>query len=214
MKFFIDTANIDEIKTANDLGILAGVTTNPSLVAKEGVSFHDRLQDITNMITDRSVSAEVIALDAPGMIEEGKELASIAPNITIKVPMTFEVLKAVKAFSDMNITTNVTLIFNANQALMAARAGATYVSPFIGRLDDIGQNGIELVEQIATIFDIHDIPTEIIAASIRHPQHVIQAAEAGADIATIPLKVIEQLISHPLTDQGIEKFLADWNKQS
>ena len=214
MKFFIDTANIDEIKTANDLGILAGVTTNPSLVAKEGVSFHDRLQDITNMITDRSVSAEVIALDAPGMIEEGKELASIAPNITIKVPMTFEGLKAVKAFSDMNITTNVTLIFNANQALMAARAGATYGSPFIGRLDDIGQNGIELVEQIATIFDIHDIPTEIIAASIRHPQHVIQAAEAGADIATIPLKVIEQLISHPLTDQGIEKFLADWNKQS
>ena len=214
MKFFIDPANIDEIKTANDLGILAGVTTNPSLVAKEGVSFHDRLQDITNMITDRSVSAEVIALDAPGMIEEGKELASIAPNITIKVPMTFEGLKAVKAFSDMNITTNVTLIFNANQALMAARAGATYVSPFIGRLDDIGQNGIELVEQIATIFDIHDIPTEIIAASIRHPQHVIQAAEAGADIATIPLKVIEQLISHPLTDQGIEKFLADWNKQS
>ena len=214
MKFFIDTANIDEIKTANDLGILAGVTTNPSLVAKEGVSFHDRLQDITKMITDRSVRAEVIALDAPGMIEEGKELASIAPNITIKVPMTFEGLKAVKAFSDMNITTNVTLIFNANQALMAARAGATYVSPFIGRLDDIGQNGIELVEQIATIFDIHDIPTEIIAASIRHPQHVIQAAEAGADIATIPLKVIEQLISHPLTDQGIEKFLADWNKQS
>src|SRR5699024_2850924 len=135
--------------------------------------------DITNMITDRSVSAEVIALDAPGMIEEGKELASIAPNITIKVPMTFEGLKAVKAFSDMNITTNVTLIFNANQALMAARAGATYVSPFIGRLYDIGQNGIELVEQIATIFDIHDIPTEIIAASIRHPQHVIQAAEAA-----------------------------------
>ena len=214
MKFFIDTANIDEIKTANDLGILAGVTTNPSLVAKEGVSFHDRLQDITNMITDRSVSSEVIALDAPCMIEEGKERASIAQNITIKVPMTFEGLKAVKAFSDMNITTNVTLIFNANQALMAARAGATYVSPFIGRLDDIGQNGIELVEQIATIFDIHDIPTEIIAASIRHPQHVIQAAEAGADIATIPLKVIEQLISHPLTDQGIEKFLADWNKQS
>jgi len=213
MKFFIDTANIEEIRTANDLGILAGVTTNPSLVAKEGVSFHDRLRDITNIITDRSVSAEVIALDAPGMIAEGKKLASIAPNITIKVPMTFEGLKAVKAFSDLNITTNVTLIFNANQALMAARAGATYVSPFIGRLDDIGQNGIELIEQIATIFDIHDIPTEIIAASIRHPQHVIQAAEAGSDIATIPLKVIEQLISHPLTDQGIEKFLADWNKQ-
>src|SRR5699024_8968776 len=148
-------------------------------------------------------------LDAPGMIEEGEELASIAPNITIKVPMTFEGLKAGKGFSDMNITTNLTLIFNANQALMAARSDATYVAQFIGRLDDIGQNGIELVEQIATIFDIHDIPTEIIAASIRHPQHVIQAAEAGADIATIPLKVIEQLISHPLTDQGIEKFLAD-----
>src|SRR5699024_1259183 len=213
MKFFIDTANIEEIRTANDLGILAGVTTNPSLVAKEGVSFHDRLRDITNIITDRSVSAEVIALDASGMIGEGKKLASIAPNITIKVPMTFEGLKAVKAFSDLNITTNVTLIFNANQALMAARAGATYVSPFIGRLDDIGQNGIELIEQIATIFDIHDIPTEIIAASIRHPQRVIQAAEAGSDVATIPLKVIEQLISQPLTDQGIEKFLADWNKQ-
>src|SRR5690625_4654003 len=205
MKFFIDTANIDEIKTANDLGILAGVTTNPSLVAKEGVSFHDRLQDITNMITDRSVSAEVIALDAPGMIEEGKELASIAPNITIKVPMTFEGLKAVKAFSDMNITTNVTLIFNANQALMAARAGATYVSPFIGRLDDIGQNGITLVSTISAIFDRHHISTEIIAASIRHPLHVTDAALNGAHIATIPYNILAKLVQHPLTDQGISQ---------
>src|SRR5699024_845268 len=213
MKFFIDTANIEEIRTANDLGILAGVTTNPSLVAKEGVSFHDRLRDITNIITDRSVSAEVIALDAPGMIAEGKKLASIAPNITIKVPMTFEGLKAVKAFSDLNITTNVTLIFNANQALLAARAGATYVSPFLGRLDDIGQDGMELVATIAEMFNRHNISTEIIAASIRHPLHVTDAALNGAHIATIPFKVLSKLVQHPLTDKGIEQFLADWNKQ-
>src|SRR5690606_38762922 len=182
MKFFIDTANIDDIRAANALGILDGVTTNPSLVAKEGVSFHDRLREITEEVSG-SVSAEVIAEDAEGMIEEGKELAAIAPNITIKVPMTLEGLKAVKAFSDMNIKTNVTLIFNANQALLAARAGASYVSPFLGRLDDIGHQGMELVATIAEIFDIHDIDTEIIAASIRHPMHVVDAALHGAHIA-------------------------------
>lgn len=213
MRFFIDTANIDEIKQAEALGILSGVTTNPSLVAKEGVSFHDRLREITSIVTEGSVSAEVIALDAPGMIEEGKELSAIAPNITVKVPMTLEGLKAVKAFTELKIKTNVTLIFNANQALLAARAGATYVSPFIGRLDDIGHDGIALIHQIAEIFDIHGIETQIIAASIRHPQHVIEAASHGADIATIPLKVIEQLVSHPLTDKGIETFLKDWENR-
>ncbi|WP_404455905.1 fructose-6-phosphate aldolase [Virgibacillus necropolis] len=211
MKFFIDTANIDDIRSANALGVLAGVTTNPSLVAKEGVSFHERLKEITEEVSG-SVSAEVIAEDAEGMIEEGKELATIAPNITVKVPMTLEGLKAVKAFSDLNIKTNVTLIFNANQALLAARAGASYVSPFLGRLDDIGQNGMDLVATIAGIFDRHGIDTEIIAASIRHPLHVTDAALNGAHIATIPYKVLGQLVKHPLTDQGIEKFLADWNK--
>lgn len=212
MKFFIDTANMEEIRAANALGILAGVTTNPSLVAKEGVSFHDRLKEITKEVSG-SVSAEVISEDALGMIEEGKELAAIAPNITVKVPMTLEGLKAVKAFSDQGIKTNVTLIFNANQALLAARAGATYVSPFLGRLDDIGQDGMTLVATIAEIFDLHDIKTEIIAASIRHPLHVTDAAMNGAHIATIPYKVLAQLVKHPLTDQGIEKFLSDWKKQ-
>ncbi|WP_339148081.1 MULTISPECIES: fructose-6-phosphate aldolase [unclassified Sutcliffiella] len=212
MKFFIDTANLEEIKEAHALGLLAGVTTNPSLVAKENISFEDRLREITAFV-EGSVSAEVIALDAEGMIEEGKALAAIAPNITVKVPMTPDGLKAVKAFSDLNIKTNVTLIFNANQALMAARAGATYVSPFLGRLDDIGQNGMDLVSTIADIFAVHDIPTEIIAASIRHPMHITEAALKGAHIATVPYKVLMQLFGHPLTDQGIEKFLADWNNR-
>ncbi|ART78284.1 fructose-6-phosphate aldolase [Sutcliffiella horikoshii] len=212
MKFFIDTANLEEIKEAHALGLLAGVTTNPSLVAKENISFEDRLREITSFV-EGSVSAEVIALDADGMIEEGKALAAIAPNITVKVPMTPDGLKAVKAFSDLNIKTNVTLIFNANQALMAARAGATYVSPFLGRLDDIGQNGMDLVATIADIFTVHDIPTEIIAASIRHPMHITDAALNGAHIATVPYKVLMQLFHHPLTDQGIEKFLADWNNR-
>ncbi|QFT90958.1 Transaldolase [Bacillus sp. THAF10] len=212
MKFFIDTANLEEIKEAHALGILDGVTTNPSLVAKENISFEDRLREITALV-EGSVSAEVIALDAEGMIEEGKALAAIAPNITVKVPMTPEGLKAVKVFSELNIKTNVTLIFNANQALLAARAGATYVSPFLGRLDDIGQNGLDLITTIADIFAIHDIPTEIIAASIRHPMHITEAALKGAHIATVPYKVILQLFNHPLTDQGIEKFLADWNNR-
>ena len=209
MKFFIDTANIEEIRAANALGILDGVTTNPTLVAKEGVSFHERLKEITNEVSG-SVSAEVISEDAEGMIEEGKVLATIAPNITIKVPMTLEGLKAVKTFTDLNIKTNVTLIFNANQALLAARAGATYVSPFLGRLDDIGHEGMELVRTIAEIFRIHEIDTEIIAASIRHPVHVTEAARSGAHIATVPYSVLEQLVKHPLTDQGIDRLLHDW----
>ncbi|MBO8175949.1 fructose-6-phosphate aldolase [Aeribacillus pallidus] len=211
MKFFIDTANLAEIKEAHELGILAGVTTNPSLVAKENVSFHDRLREITSFVSG-SVSAEVIATDAEGMIKEGKELAQIAPNITIKVPMTPDGLKAVHAFSKEGIKTNVTLVFSANQALLAARAGATYVSPFLGRLDDIGHDGLDLIEKIAHIFDIHGIETEIIAASIRHPQHVTEAALRGAHIATVPYKVLMQLFKHPLTDKGIEAFLADWNQ--
>ncbi|WP_026585102.1 fructose-6-phosphate aldolase [Bacillus sp. J33] len=213
MKFFIDTANMEEIKEAFSLGVVAGVTTNPSLVAKEkNVSFPDRLREITDLVPG-SVSAEVIALDAEGMIKEGKELAAIAPNITIKVPMTPDGLKAVSAFSQEGIKTNVTLIFSANQALLAARAGATYVSPFLGRLDDIGHNGLDLISTIAEIFAIHDIDTEIIAASIRHPQHVTDAALRGAHIATVPYKVIKQLFNHPLTDKGIEAFLADWNSR-
>ncbi|ACB62178.1 MULTISPECIES: fructose-6-phosphate aldolase [Exiguobacterium] len=212
MRFFIDTANVEDIKKAHKMGILDGVTTNPSLVAKEGVDFHTRLREICEIVGDVSVSAEVIALDAEGMIREGKELAQIAPNITVKVPMTPAGLEAVAALSKENITTNVTLIFNPNQALLAARAGATYVSPFLGRLDDIGQDGMGLVETIAQIFVIHDIPTQIIAASVRNPVHVTNAALAGADIATIPLNVIESLTQHPLTTQGIERFLADWEK--
>lgn len=212
MKFFIDTANVEDIREADDLGVLAGVTTNPSLVAKEGVAFHDRLREITKVITDRSVSAEVISEDAKGMVAEGKELAAIAPNITVKIPMTLEGLKAVKALSEENIETNVTLIFNANQALLAARAGATYVSPFLGRLDDIGHDGIQLIRSIADIFNRAHVETEIIAASIRHPLHVEQAALNGAHIATIPFKVLAQLVKHPLTDKGIEQFLSDWEK--
>ncbi len=211
MKFFIDTANVNEIKEANELGVLAGVTTNPSLVAKEGVDFHERIREICNVV-EGPVSAEVISLEADKMIEEGKELAKIAPNVVVKVPMTTEGLKAVKAFSDLGIRTNVTLVFSAVQALLAARAGATYVSPFLGRLDDIGHNGMDLIRQIAEIFAIHGIETEIIAASVRHSVHVTDAALNGAHIATIPANVIASLVKHPLTDQGIEKFLADWEK--
>lgn len=209
MKFFIDTANFEEIKEAHSWGILSGVTTNPSLVAKENISFHDRLKEITALVPG-SVSAEVIALDAEGMIKEGRELAAIAPNITVKLPMTPEGLKACSVFAAEGIKTNVTLIFSANQALMAARAGATYVSPFIGRLDDIGQDGLALIETIADIFTFHNIDTEIIAASIRSPQQVTNGALAGAHISTVPFKVLQQLFSHPLTDKGIEQFLKDW----
>jgi transaldolase len=214
MKFFIDTANIEEIREANALGLLSGVTTNPSLVAKEkNISFPDRLKEITELVSG-SVSAEVIALDYDGMIKEGLELAAIAPNITIKVPMTPDGLKAVKTFTEKGIKTNVTLIFSANQALMAARAGATYVSPFLGRLDDIGQDGLKLISDIADIFAIHGIESEIIAASIRHPMHVTEAALKGAHIATVPYKVIMGMFHHPLTDKGIEAFLKDWAGRS
>ncbi|HEY4566478.1 fructose-6-phosphate aldolase [Planococcaceae bacterium Storch 2/2-2] len=210
MKFFIDTANLEQIEEAKQWGILSGVTTNPSLVAKEGVSFHDRLREITPLGFE-SVSAEVIALDAEGMIEEGIELSKIAPNITVKLPMTKDGLAACRALTEQGIDTNVTLIFSANQALLAARAGATYVSPFIGRLDDIGQDGVDLVASIAELFKTHDLPTQIIAASIRHPQHVLRAARAGAHIATIPFPVFDQLFNHPLTTSGIDQFMADWH---
>jgi len=213
MKFFIDTANLDEICEVHELGLLSGVTTNPSLVAKEqGVSFHDRIKEIAELVPG-SVSAEVISLDAEGMIREGKELAALAPNITVKVPMTPDGIKACHAFSKEGIKTNVTLIFNANQALLAARAGATYVSPFLGRLDDIGQNGLELITQVADIFAVHGLETEIIAASIRNPIHVTEAALRGAHIATIPYKVLIGLFHHPLTDKGIEGFLKDWSNR-
>ncbi|MFV9510383.1 fructose-6-phosphate aldolase [Tepidibacillus sp. LV47] len=211
MKLFIDTANVDEIRKASEWGILSGVTTNPSLIAKEGRDLVDVIKEITSIV-DGPISAEVISLQADEMVAEGEKYAAIHENIVIKVPMTIEGLKAVHAFSKKGIKTNVTLIFSANQALLAARAGATYVSPFIGRLDDISFDGLTLIRDIREIFDIHGISTEIIAASIRHPMHVLESAKAGSDIATIPYKVLEQMTKHPLTDIGIEKFLADWKK--
>ncbi|ARU60571.1 fructose-6-phosphate aldolase [Tumebacillus avium] len=211
MKFFLDTANVAEIKSAAELGVIAGVTTNPSLVAKEGGDFTLMLKEIVEIV-DGPISAEVISLDAEGMVEEGLKLAALHENIVIKVPMTLEGLKAVHRFAKQGIKTNVTLVFTANQALMAARAGATFVSPFLGRLDDISMEGMGLIRDIAEIFDIHNLDTEIIAASIRHPMHVHQAALSGAHIGTLPLNVLESLVKHPLTDQGIERFLADWNK--
>ena len=210
MKLFIDTANVEEIKAAADLGVVCGVTTNPSLIAKEGRVFEEVIKEITSIV-DGPISAEVVALDAEGMVKEALELAKIHKNIVIKIPMTLEGLKATKQLSAKGIKTNVTLIFSPTQALLAARAGATYVSPFVGRLDDIASNGISLISQIAEMFDIHDIKTEIISASIRGPQDVIDSALAGAHIATIPYKVIVQMSKHPLTDAGIEKFMADWN---
>lgn len=209
MKLFIDTANIDEIKRANDMGIICGVTTNPSLIAKEGRDFVEVVKEITSIV-DGPISAEVISLEANQMVQEAVPLAGLHKNIIIKIPMCEEGLKAVKILSAKGIKTNVTLIFSAAQALLAARAGATYVSPFLGRLDDIGSNGMILIEEIADIFKLHDIKTEIIAASIRHPIHVIDAARAGSDIATVPFKVLEQMLHHPLTNSGIDKFLKDW----
>lgn len=211
MKFFVDTANVEDIKKANDMGVICGVTTNPSLIAKEGRNFAEVIKEITDIV-DGPISGEVKAttVDAEGMIKEGREIAAIHPNMVVKIPMTVEGLKAVKVLSSDGIKTNVTLIFSANQAILAANAGATYVSPFLGRLDDISQPGIELIRQIAEIFDIYGYDTEIIAASIRNPIHVTDCALAGADIATIPYKVIEQMTKHPLTDQGIEKFQADY----
>ena len=210
MKIFIDTANIDEIKEAAKLGILSGVTTNPSLIAKEGRDFIETIKEITTIV-DGPISAEVVAPDAAGMVAEAEKLAALHKNIVIKIPVTAEGLKAVKILSSKGIKTNVTLIFSAAQALLAARAGATYVSPFVGRLDDISSNGIALIADIAEIFAIHDIKCEIISASIRSPQSVIDSAKAGAHIATVPYKVINQMLAHPLTDSGIDRFMKDWD---
>lgn len=218
MKFFIDTANLEDIKKAYKLGVLAGVTTNPSLVAKEGVKFEDRIAEICQAVPKvESVSAEVTpdAVTAEEMIAQAEELIKINggdKNVTIKLPMTLAGLEACRYLTEKDVKTNVTLIFTVNQALLAARAGATYVSPFLGRLDDISEDGVLLVAKIAELFDVHQLDTQIIAASVRHPDHVTRVAMAGAHIATIPYKVIEQLAMHPLTDQGIEKFAADWAK--
>ena len=209
MKLFIDTANVEDIRKANDMGVICGVTTNPSLIAKEGRDFVEVVKEITTIV-DGPISAEVISLEADKMVEEAAELVKIHKNIVIKIPMTIEGLKAVKQLAAKGIKTNVTLIFSAAQALLAARAGATYVSPFLGRLDDVGSNGMTLIEEIVDIFSIHSIATEIIAASIRSSIHVIEAARAGAHIATIPYNVIVQMTKHPLTDSGIERFLKDW----
>ena len=213
MKFFVDTAIVEEIKKANDMGVICGVTTNPSLIAKSGRDFADVIKEITDIV-DGAISGEVKATtqDAEGMIAEGREIAKIHPNMVVKIPMTVEGLKAVKQLSQEWIKTNVTLIFNANQALLAARAGATYVSPFLGRLDDISVPGVDLIRTIADIFAIHEIETEIIAASIRNPIHIIDCALAGAHIATVPYSVIESMTKHPLTDAGIEKFIQDSSK--
>lgn len=211
MKLFIDTANIEEIKEINAWGVICGVTTNPSLIAREGRVFEDVVKEIADIV-DGPISAEVISLELEGMLEEARKLAKIHPNIIIKIPMTKEGLKAVKILSEEKIKTNVTLIFSANQALLAARAGASYVSPFIGRLDDLGSDGMILIEDIVNIFDVHKIDSEIIAASVRHPIHVTDAANAGAHISTIPFKVFQQMLGHPLTDSGIEGFLKDWEK--
>lgn len=209
MRLFVDTANVEEIKEAESLGVICGVTTNPSLIAKEGRDFVEVVKEITSIV-DGPISAEVISLEHEKMVEEALELAKIHKNIVIKIPMCAEGLKAVKILSAKKIKTNVTLIFSAAQALLAARAGATYVSPFLGRLDDIGSEGMILIRDIADIFAVHRIETEIIAASIRNPIHVIEAAKAGCDIATVPYKVMIQMINHPLTEKGIERFLKDW----
>ena len=209
MKLFSDTANVEHIKEANEMGVICGVTTNPSLIAKEGRDFNEVIKEITEIV-DGPISGEVVSEDAEGMIKEGREIAAIHKNMIVKIPMTVEGLKAVKVLAREGIKTNVTLIFSANQALLAANAGATYVSPFLGRVDDISMDGMELVRTIAEIFEVHGINTEIIAASVRHPIHVIEAARAGAHIATVPYALVMQMVKHPLTDAGLEKFKADW----
>ncbi len=212
MKFFIDTANLDEIKEAVELGLIDGVTTNPSLVAKEGdVDFKKHIAKICKLVKG-DVSAEVTALDTAGMLKEGRELAKIAKNVVIKVPLTLDGLKACRTFRAEGTKVNVTLCFSAAQALLAAKAGASYISPFIGRLDDIGQDGMDLIRDIVQIYDNYGFATEVLAASIRHPMHIVDCALAGADVATIPFKVITQLVKHPLTDKGLEGFLTDWKK--
>lgn len=212
MKFFIDTANLDEITEANELGLIDGVTTNPSLVAKEsGVDFKEHLAKICQIVAG-DVSAEVNALDAKGMLEEGRELAKVAPNVVVKCPLTLEGLKATRIFREEGTKVNVTLCFSAAQAILAAKAGASYISPFIGRLDDIGQNGMQLISDIVQIYQNYGYETEVLAASIRHPMHIVDAALLGADVATIPFKVIQQLVKHPLTDKGLDGFTSDWKK--
>ena len=211
MKFFIDSANIQEIKEAAAMGMLDGVTTNPSLVSKEGKEFFLLLKEICSIVNG-PVSAEVISTDVEGMLKEGRELAKLHENIVVKVPIIKDGLKAVKIFSAEGIKTNVTLCFSATQALMAAKAGASYISPFVGRLDDVGQNGMELINQIVTIYNNYGFQTEVLVASVRNPIHIIEAAMMGADVCTVPFKVLEQLLKHPLTDIGLEKFLSDWKK--
>ncbi len=212
MKFFIDTANLDEIREANELGLIDGVTTNPSLVAKEGdVDFREHIAKICEIVKG-DVSAEVTALDTEGMLREGRELAKIAPNVVVKCPLTIDGLKATRVLSGEGTGVNVTLCFSAAQAILAAKAGARYISPFIGRLDDISTNGMQLISDIVQIYDNYDFDTQVLAASIRHPMHIVDSALARADVATIPFKVIKQLVHHPLTDKGLESFLADWKK--
>lgn len=211
MKIFLDTANVNEIREAYELGVIAGVTTNPTLVAKEKRDFHSVIQEIAAIVPG-PISAEVISLEAERMVKEARVLAGLAPNVVIKIPMTREGLKATRILAAEGIKTNVTLIFSANQALLAALAGASYVSPFVGRLDDINQDGLQVVRDIATVFRVQGLKSEIIAASIRHPFHVFEAARAGAHIATVPYGVLLQMINHPMTEKGIERFLADWKK--
>lgn len=211
MKFFLDTANLDEIREAASWGQVDGVTTNPSLIAKEGRDFRQVIEEIC-AIVDGPISAEAVSMDAEGMIREGRGFAQWHPNVIVKLPMTIEGLKACKALTEDGIKTNVTLVFSANQALLAARAGATYVSPFVGRLDDEGQDGMSLISEIVEIFQNYDFDTQILVASVRHPMHVTEAAKLGADVATMPFKILKQLYHHPLTDVGIEKFMADWAK--
>ncbi|MCW5960401.1 MAG: fructose-6-phosphate aldolase [Pyrinomonadaceae bacterium] len=212
MKFFVDTANLDEIREAAELGLIDGVTTNPSLVAKEGdIDFKERIAEICEIV-DGDVSAEVTAMDTEGMLAEGRELAKIADNVVVKCPLTWDGLKATKTLSSDGIKVNVTLCFSASQALLAAKAGATYISPFIGRLDDISENGMQLIWDIVQIYGNYGFATEVLAASIRHPMHIVESALAGADVATVPFKVLKQIVKHPLTDRGLEAFLNDWKK--
>jgi transaldolase len=212
MKFFIDTANLDEIRECNELGLIDGVTTNPSLVAKEGgVDFKEHLAKICEMVKG-DISAEVTALDVKGMLEQGRDYAKVAPNVVIKCPMTSDGMKATRIFREEGTKVNVTLCFSAAQALLAAKAGASYISPFIGRLDDVATDGMQLIRDIVQIYDNYGFTTEVLAASIRHPMHVVDCALAGADVATIPFKVLQQLVKHPLTDKGLDAFLADWKK--
>ncbi len=212
MKFFIDTANLDEIREANELGMIDGVTTNPTLVAKEGdVDFKEHIAKICSIVKG-DVSAEVTALDTAGMLEQGRELAKIAPNVVVKCPLTLDGLKATRVLTNEGTGVNVTLCFSAAQAILAAKAGARYISPFIGRLDDVATNGMQLIQDIVQIYGNYGFKTEVLAASIRHPMHIVDCALVGADVATIPFKVIQQLVKHPLTDKGLEAFLADWKK--